>query len=247
MKLRFLILMMFTMLAAFLLSACGTSAARKIEKGNRAYEKEAYQEAMVDYGEANQSEPDIPEPVYNLGNTLYRTQAYQEAEAVFQQAIDLASDELAQFGFYNLGNNFYQQKRMDQAIEAYKQTLRLNPEDMDAKVNLELALREQQAQKEQQNQQSQNGQSKENQQEQSGDQGKEQEEQNQQAQNDPDQGEQSPQNEQQQGSQPVQSQGGLTEEQAEQLLAAIGQSTQTLQEKLQEVYAIMGLPPEKDW
>jgi hypothetical protein len=39
----------------------------------------------------------------------------------------------------------------------------------------------------------------------------------------------------------------MTEEQAKQLLAAIGQSTQTLQEKLQEIYAIMGLPPEKDW
>jgi Ca-activated chloride channel homolog len=250
MKIRKIFTMIMVIMAASSLSACGTSVARKVEQGNQAYEKEAYQEAMVDYSEANQAKPDIPEPIYNLANTLYRTQAYQEAEEIFQQALDLASDELAQFGFYNLGNNYYQQKRMSEAIEAYKQALRMNPDDMDAKVNLELALKEQKEQEEQQNQQSQNEQSEQDQQEQSNDQGKEgeeQEEQNQQAQNEPKQTEQSSQGEQGQNNQSAQSPEGMTEEQAKQLLAAIGQSTQTLQEKLQEIYAIMGLPPEKDW
>jgi tetratricopeptide (TPR) repeat protein len=45
-----------------------------------------------------------------------------------------------------------------------------------------------------------------------------------------------------------QGQGGeLTQEQAEQLLEAVGQGTQTLQERLQQIYVVPGGPPSKDY
>ncbi|MEZ4644303.1 MAG: hypothetical protein R3E31_16485 [Chloroflexota bacterium] len=40
---------------------------------------------------------------------------------------------------------------------------------------------------------------------------------------------------------------GLTPAQAAQLLEAIGQNTETLQERLQRVYVAPGAYPQKDW
>jgi tetratricopeptide (TPR) repeat protein len=61
--------------------------------------------------------------------------------------------ELRERTFYNLGNRFLEAGRaqadlrqqgtmLDAAIEAYRRTLRIDPEDVDAKWNLEMALRE---------------------------------------------------------------------------------------------------------
>ena len=39
----------------------------------------------------------------------------------------------------------------------------------------------------------------------------------------------------------------LSEEQARQLLTAIGRRTETLQERLQQIYVAPGGPPAEDW
>ena len=241
------ILLVLIIFVGFSISACGTRAARTLEQGNQAFSKEAYQEAMLDYSDAMEQAPSLAEPIYNLANTLYRMQGFGEAGDFFSQATDLASGDLAEWGFFNQGNNFYQQQQMEQAIEAYKEALRLNPQDMDAKINLELALIQQQEQEKKQAQSEQEGEEQPEQQDQNG-QGQEKEEQQSASeQQSAEQSQEIPQEEQQQGSQPAQPPEGLTEEQAHQLLAAIGQATQTLQEKLEEIYALMGLPLEKDW
>ena len=63
---------------------------------------------------------------------------------------------------FNLGNTFYQQENWAEAIEAYQQALRLNPDDIDAKNNLEMALKQQEQQRQQQQQQRQGGSSGQN-------------------------------------------------------------------------------------
>ncbi len=218
--------------------------------------------------------PALAEPVYNLANTLYRMEAFEQTGQLMGQALQLASEELAQNGFYNLGNNFFQQQQMDGAIESYKESLRLNPDDLDAKYNLELAMQQQEQQQEEQEQdqqeqdQEQSGedqqegdQSGEDQQDQNGGQdpqdqnqdGQEQQEDQSQSGEDQQQGDQNQNGEQSPEQQGQNAQGqpqqleGLTEEQARQILAAIGQSTETLQEKLQEIFGVPIAPSGKDW
>ena len=43
---------------------------------------------------------------------------------------------------YNIGNVQFQDGKIDRAIESYKSCLRLNPDDLDAKHNLEVALKQ---------------------------------------------------------------------------------------------------------
>jgi Ca-activated chloride channel family protein len=227
-----------------LLSACGPSAAHYNNRGNEEYAAEKYDEALKNYTSAQREDPDLAEPYYNAGSAFHRKDDFEAAIAQTQQSLRAAEGELAEQGHYNLGNNFFKLQDWEAAIEAYKDALRLKPDDADAKHNLELALKmlQQQQQQQQQGQaqgnqqqQQQGGGQNQQQQQQGGQQG---EQQNQQG------GGQQNQQEQNQGrssggSQPQeQQQAGngaeLSPEEAQQLLDALGQNSQTLQERLNQ-------------
>ena len=110
---------------------------RQVRKGNRAYEKGNYQDAAGRYMRALGADPSSFEAQYNLGNALHRQEMYDQAAQVQQQA---AADSLAAPGdraqaFYNLGNTQFRQQKYAEALESYKNSLRLNPDDPQAKFN----------------------------------------------------------------------------------------------------------------
>jgi len=240
----------FTLLVLLiLLTACNSSAARYNNQGNQGFAAKKYDAAMEDYRLAQQADPDLAAPYYNAGNTRYRQHDTEGAESQLQQSLRAADGELSEKTFYNLGNTYFGAQDWTKAIEAYKRALLLNPNDLDAKHNLELALQQQQ----QQNQQGQ-----QNQQQQGGGGSQQQDQQNQQGQpNDQNQpnggGSQGEQQDQSGGgdqSQDAQSpgQGRLSRRQAEQLLDALGQEGQTLQQRLQQQIGGGPMPlPDKDW
>ncbi len=244
------------LLLLFLLTACMSDEVKYNEAGNEQFEKQAYDEALTAYRQAQVAEPDLPEPYYNAANTYNRQGQVEGALAQTEQSLKTAEGPLAAQAWYNLGNAYFDAQQWEQAIAAYKEALRLTPDDADAKVNLELALQKLQ---EQQNQEQQQNQESENQEEQNQEQ-QNQEQQNQEQQNQ-DQQNQEQQNQQQQNqeseNQDGQEQPGeqqqagdeqpMTPEQAAQLLRALLGDSQTLQEKLQEVYRAPGGAPEEDW
>jgi Ca-activated chloride channel family protein len=243
--------------ALLLLSACGSSAASYNNQGNKEFEAGEYPAALDNYRTAQQENPDLAEPYYNAGNALHRQGSLEAAAAQTQQSIRTAEDELSQKSHYNLGNTYFRAEDWPAAIEAYKEALRINPDDVEAKYNLELALKKLQEQQQQQQQQQQGGgggQPDQEQNEQGGGQGQEQQDQSQNGdqeqpggggQPEPDESDQSGG-----GQQPDQQSGGprgLTPQEAEQLLDALGQDSQTLQERLQQGFFAPGAPPGKDW
>ena len=120
-------------------------------------------------------------------------------------------------GFFNRGNASFQQQQYAQAVQAYMEVLRMNPDDQDAKHNLELALKQippdEQEEEEEQDEQ-----------EQEEEQDEEQEEQQ--------------QDEEQEQDQPI------TMEQARQILESVGESAQTLQERRGQVLVSPQPPSE---
>lgn len=167
--------------AALTGTACKPSVEQLNNKGNDRFAEEAYLEALAAYQSAQLESPEMAEPYYNAANALYRKGAYDEALAQMEQALQFAQfDEnvvqsLAEKGLYNLGNTSYNQESWEAAIAAYREALLRNPDDQDAKYNLELALQQLQQQQEQQNQE-QEQQDEEQEQKQDADQDKEQSE-----------------------------------------------------------------------
>lgn len=153
---------LFSFIICWLCAGCGQSAGQMVAQGNQAFAQGNYDQAQQAYQSAQMLVPTAAEPVYNLANTFYRQGIYTQTQQLLPQAVAGAEGTLAGAGYYNLGNANYQTQQWAQAIDAYKETLRRNPDDQDAKHNLELALRHlqqqqqgQQPQDQQQNDQNQ--------------------------------------------------------------------------------------------
>jgi Ca-activated chloride channel homolog len=146
---------------AFLIGAGLGFGPGDLERGNRLYREGRYEESVEAYRRVLQGGPSAPEVHYNLGTALLATGNYDEAEQHLRAALQGVNPELRQRSFYNLGNRFLQDGRaeqdlerqgrlLDAAIEAYRRTLRVAPDDTQAKWNLELALREREQNEQQQ-------------------------------------------------------------------------------------------------
>lgn len=197
-----------------------------VERGNRLYRAGNYAEAVDAYRAALADGEDSPVLRYNLGTALLQLGRYDEAEEHLQAALNDVDPETRERVYYNLGQRYLedarqtgdpeaQMARYDAAVESYRQALRLRPDDVDAKWNYELAVRERE---EQERAGGGGGEDEEqDQEEQPGDQG----------QGDTSQGE----NEPSQGAPSRMGDGAqapLTQEQAERILSAVEQDEREL-------------------
>lgn len=130
------------MLGSLVLGACtGSQLYRSVEDGNQAYEEARYDEALSEYREALLATPGEPAVGYNVGNTLHQLRRYEEATVASSDALARAEEEqLAASLRYALGNHAVMRGALEEARERYVESLRINPDDEDAKANLELVL-----------------------------------------------------------------------------------------------------------
>ena len=162
----------------------------KVEQANQIYFQEQYEEAVRAYTDiAANYAPESDELHYNIGNAWFKQADYDKAIAEYQQAIDSSDETLAARAHYSIGNAHFKKEDYASAIDSYIKSLDLNPDDEDAKYNLEVARRKLKEQIDQNKDQQQN------QQEQQQDQQQQQSEQNEDQQ---DQNQQNQQNEHQQ-------------------------------------------------
>jgi Ca-activated chloride channel family protein len=192
------------LLIMLVMVGCG-AAERLNNEGNEAFANQDYEGALLAYHKAGTESPELAEPHYNAANSHYRLEDYEQAQKELEQALvnEESLQDLDQSSFYNLGNTFFQAGQFEMAIEAYKEALRLNPGDLEAKQNLELALRQlhQEQQEDQQNQQNQDQQDQQNQDQQDQQNQDQQDQQNQDQQDQQNQDQQDQQNQDQQDQQ----------------------------------------------
>lgn len=114
-----------------------------IKKGNDLYKQQQYDPAKTAYDEALAKDSSNTIAKFNLANTAYRLAKPDDAIKSFDQlaAKYKTSDEKAK-AWYNKGVVLSNQKRLEESIEAYKDALRQDPNDKDARENLQKALLE---------------------------------------------------------------------------------------------------------
>lgn len=201
-------------------------------KGNQLYKEGKYQEAAKLYEEGAVEKPESFQLQYNLANALQQSQNYGPAFSAYQRAIQTGDSHNLSLAHYNLGNSLFRAEQYQEAVASYRKALELNPSDMDAKFNYELALKkmpeqsspsqeQQEKQKQQQKQEQQN-------QQQSQPQKSDQQKQNQ---------KQEPQEDKAQKEPPRQpSQSQLNQQEAERILEALAQKEREKnQEKMKEL------------
>lgn len=215
---------------------------KKVNQGNAKYENEKYEEALTDYKDALLDDPLNEIALFNEGDALYKLKKYDQAVEAFQKNVGSKDLSLSAKAFYNIGNSYFKQDKLKESIDFYIKALELNPNDKDAKYNLELArakLKEQaqkQPQQQQQNQQQQQkqGQKAENKEEQK----KEQEKKEQQKQEQGDK--------KQQANEKEADKNKMKKKEAEQILKALRENEKDAQKKKAPIRAD-GRYVGKDW
>jgi tetratricopeptide (TPR) repeat protein len=233
-----------------------------IRRGNNAYADQDFKKAEIDYRKALEKNQNSAKGEFNLGTSLYQQKGYEESAKIYEKlAGTLQTPEARAGAYHNLGNSLVQSQQYQPAIEAYKNALRLNPNDLDTKYNLEYArrmLQQQQDQQEDQNKKDdqQKDQNKNNDQQKDQDKQDDQQKQDQQQQQDQKQKDQQQQNQQQQsqGDQQQQPDGQaqpkqISKEDAERMLQALKDNEKKTLEKLklEKLKSAKRVKSEKDW
>lgn len=241
-KMKNLILILIIFLTNFTFSQ---SVRSFVNKGVDNYEKKQYAEAEINFRKGLEKETNNFNAHFNLGDTYFKQKKYDDAIKSYQNAIAKTNDpNLKAQSYYNIGNSLLKSKKLEESIEAYKNSLKLNPNDQDAKYNLSYAkkLLEQQKQNNQ-NQNQQNNQDKNKQQNQNKE---NQNQQNDQEQNQQKNNQENQQNNQQQNQQQKEQQPKISKEEAERILNALKNNEQDLQKQIRKKTGVR-VKPEKDW
>ena len=127
----------------------------KVEKGNEALRREDVETAVRSFEEAGALEPSSPIPDFNRGVALSGADSVEAASDAYLRAAAAADPKIAADAFYNLGNLHFDGQQFEPAIDSYLKSLDRNPDDEEARRNLELAVQRLQEQQQQQQQQSQ--------------------------------------------------------------------------------------------
>ncbi len=115
-----------------------------VMRGNYQFSGGEYQRSLVDYLRAQR--PNFqPWIHYNLGNLYWSLGETQSALRVWQSAEQI-SDTSIQFAVsFNRGILYFEQGMYSQSYDEFKNALVFDPSNIDAKINLELALAKLQA------------------------------------------------------------------------------------------------------
>lgn len=247
------------LILSFFLSGWVGSWSQAIKRGNAHYAAEAYDAALEAYQSAAKNRPDDAISRYNLGTALYQKEQFEKAADEFRRSLDAVDPIHQAQGYYNLGNAQVQLDDIEGAIRSYKSALRLNPSDLDAKHNLELAL--ERLERKSQQSQSESGEEDKDQQGQNQDQqDTDKQKSNQQNREDSSESEQQgqrqesseqeaasekspPQSEQESTQQPVE----MSKEDAIRLLEAIKDNEKEIQRKILQKRFSRRQRSEKDW
>ncbi len=128
-------------------------AGNPMKEGIDAYNQGDYNNALKLFIDAQLDHPDSPDILYNIGNAYYQTGDFEAAARSYKEALKAENKQIQQKAHYNLGNADFRKQRYEEAMKNYEAALELNPEDADARQNLEFVKKMMDEIKEQQKQQ----------------------------------------------------------------------------------------------
>ena len=125
-----------------------SAVALAAEDPDELYRQGRFTEAEEAYTHLDMDHPKDIRFRYNRACAAYQNSDYKGATAAFSSVLRRSKDKETRFkAAYNLGNTAFKQGDFAAAMAYYKQAITYNPENKDARYNLELALIQQEKQK----------------------------------------------------------------------------------------------------
>lgn len=152
-------------LVVILSPSLGAQSVRSlVNRGNDLYREGKYADAEVNYRKALEKEKSSMPGKFNLGNALHKEGKLDEAVREHQNTLQpgMPAGTKAKV-YYNIGNSYLRGQKYQEAVRSYVESLKLVPDDYDAKYNLSYALERLRQQQQQQQQQQNKDQNKQDQ------------------------------------------------------------------------------------
>ncbi|MBI5473081.1 MAG: tetratricopeptide repeat protein [Ignavibacteriae bacterium] len=112
-----------------------------VNNGNDMYDEKKYADAEVNYKKAVEKDVTSVPGHFNLGNSFYRQNKYDESVKQYEEAIQRSQTPSQKAkSYFNLGDTHLQAQKYEEAVKAFTESLKLNPDDQDAKYNLSYAI-----------------------------------------------------------------------------------------------------------
>jgi tetratricopeptide (TPR) repeat protein len=234
---------------------------RMTEQGNKKFHEGKYDGARAGYMRAKDMAGEKSEPGhrlhFNIGDTFYKEGDYEQSEKEFQRVLATDDLKLREKAHYNLGNVYFKQglasqdiADLEKAVDQYQKALEIDPDDEDAKFNIEVVRRHINLKKQQQPPQQQ-GKSRPN--PKAGEQGQQQQQEKQDQEKQQGQEQRQDQEDKDQKKEQVKPAGSekapedISEEEAKRLLQALEQSEQEALKKYIESHRGRRPSKDKDW
>ncbi len=111
-----------------------------VYEANTLIQEDDFVSAEMEYRKAISEQPTSVAGVYNLGNSYYQKGNFEEALYRHQQATKTSTSKAEKHkAFHNIGNILMKNKKCKEAVEAFKNALRNDPTDDETRYNLGLA------------------------------------------------------------------------------------------------------------
>lgn len=122
------------------LTACAPNPAQVNNAGNAALRQGQPATAVHHLHLAQVLAPDAPQAYYNAASAYSELGELERALEMLDQALRTDDPDLIYKARFNLGNIYYLMERYHDAVAVFRELLTLNPDDQDARYNMELAL-----------------------------------------------------------------------------------------------------------
>lgn len=122
------------------LLAAQKKANNYVYEANNLINEDDFVSAEMEYRKALSQQASSVAGIYNLGSSYIKKGSYDEALYRLDQAAKTSTSKIEKHkAFHNIGNVLIQNKKCKEAVEAYKNALRNDPTDEETRYNLGLA------------------------------------------------------------------------------------------------------------
>lgn len=112
-----------------------------IVAGNDLYRQGKFEDAEKKFTEAVKLQPVNVTAKFNLAAVMYKLGKPGDAKKMYTELATLEKDAaIRSKAWYNKGAILSKEKKLEESIDAYKSALKLNPDDQEARENLQKAL-----------------------------------------------------------------------------------------------------------
>lgn len=113
--------------------------ASQIQEGIESFQNQDYRRSLQIFEKAEEEFENDPRLDFNKGTTIAKSGEFLKSIPYFEKALESTDSNLRSKSYFNMAKAYENAQNTKKAIESYRKAIQENPNNLDARKNLELA------------------------------------------------------------------------------------------------------------